>query len=94
MSLSVMSVSGGVKKVRVLHLLNRLNRGGQEVLVYNLVRELNKLRFEHIICCLRDGGGLKEEVVRSGIRVVALDLPRRSIFLLPVFLYDVYRIAR
>jgi glycosyltransferase involved in cell wall biosynthesis len=33
-------------------------------------------------------------VVRSGIRVVALDLPRRSIFLLPVFLYDIYRIAR
>jgi glycosyltransferase involved in cell wall biosynthesis len=89
-----MSDSGGVKKAKVLHLLNRLNRGGQEVLVYNLVRELNKLRYEHIICCLRDGGGLKEEVVRSGIRVVALDLPRRSIFLLPVFLYDLYRIAR
>lgn len=94
MNLSGMSVSGGVRKAKVMHLLNRLNRGGQEVLVYNLVRELNKLRYEHIICCLRDGGGLKEEVVQSGIKVVALDLPRRSIFLFPIFLYDIFRIAR
>jgi glycosyltransferase involved in cell wall biosynthesis len=94
MNLSGMSVSGGVRKAKVMHLLNRLNRGGQEVLVYNLVRELNKLRYEHIICCLKDGGGLKEEVVQSGIKVIALDLPRRSIFLFPIFLYDIFRIAR
>jgi len=94
MSSSGMPDAGGAKKAKVMHLLNRLNRGGQEVLVYNLVRELNKLRYEHIICCLQDGGGLQAEVVQSGIKVVALDLPRRSIFLFPIFLYDLFRITK
>ncbi|HEY7557673.1 MAG TPA: glycosyltransferase family 4 protein [Candidatus Binatia bacterium] len=58
--------------------------------VSRLVVHLRRGAYHPIVCCLT-GGPLKTEIERAGVSVITLDISRRSILLLPLFLLDVGR---
>ncbi len=57
---------------KVMHVIWSLDLGGAEQVVLNLVRKLDRGRFEPIVCCLNEKGRYAEQVEREGIRVMAL----------------------
>ena len=62
---------------RVLQVINSLNRGGAERFVFNLVRSLDKNKFECEVLCLYDKGDLAESLLDSGVRVSNLNLSKK-----------------
>ena len=56
--------------IRVLHIIATLDPHGAERQLSLLVRNLDRTRFEPVVCCLTRGGPLKDEVRRAGIEVI------------------------
>ena len=79
-----------MNKVTVLHLIESLAFGGAEVTLSLLVAHLRRGAYDPIVCCLT-GGPLKTEIERNGVPVITLNITRRSILLLPMFLLDITR---
>jgi glycosyltransferase involved in cell wall biosynthesis len=79
-----------MSRATVLHLIESLAFGGAEVTVSRLVARLRRGAYQPIVCCLR-GGPLETEIEREGVPVITLNIARRSILLLPLFLLDIAR---
>ena len=79
-----------MNKVTVLHLIESLAFGGAEVTLSLLVTHLRRGAYDPVVCCLT-GGPLKSEIERNGVPVITLNITRRSILLLPLFLLDITR---
>ena len=69
---------------KIMHVIWSLDLGGAEQVVLNLVRKLDRARFEPIVCCLNEKGRYADQVERQGIRVIALrKCPKFDPFLIP-----------
>jgi len=75
-------------KRTVLHLIERLAVGGAEKLVARLVIQLRRGKYDPLVSCLSDGP-LKAEMEAGGVRVLTLNISRRSILFLPLFIMDI-----
>ncbi|MDI6794917.1 MAG: glycosyltransferase [bacterium] len=62
--------------VKVMHVVNRLNYAGLEMVVYNLIRQLDAKWTSSIICCLDDAGPFGEDLKSDGWPII--ELGRRS----------------
>lgn len=80
-------------RTRVCHVVERLEYGGAEVLVQQLVSRMRDTRFAPIVCCL-ERGALGEAMAREGVTIVSLDLTRRTIATGPAFALFVARAVR
>jgi glycosyltransferase involved in cell wall biosynthesis len=60
-------------KRRLLHLITRLPVGGAERLIADIVRKLDRGRYEPLVCCIQARGEIAAEIERSGVRVVCLE---------------------
>jgi glycosyltransferase involved in cell wall biosynthesis len=59
-------------KVRLLHLITRLPIGGAEQLLVDVVRRLDRSRFDSIVCCIQETGDLGAEIERAGVPLVCI----------------------
>ena len=66
--------------LRVLHLITRLPVGGAERLLVDVVRNLERSRFESLVCCIQDKGALAAELEAAGVAVHCLDRMRTKRF--------------
>lgn len=57
-------------KIKVMHVLYYLSIGGLEQVVLNLIKNLNTHRYKPYVACLRETGGLKDELVQNGVAVI------------------------
>lgn len=71
-----------MKRIRVLHILLSMEIGGMEQVVLNLVRELDRTRFEPMVACLNTEGVLAKEFSATGVKVLGVQkmIPRWSFF--------------
>ena len=60
------------KKIKVAHIVLDLNIGGLEVLVFNIIRKLDKEKFEPIVICLKERGVLGNELKTLGVKVIPM----------------------
>jgi len=58
------------EKIRVMHVLYYLSIGGLEQVVLNLIKKLNRQRYQPYVACLRETGGLKAELEQIGVNVI------------------------
>ena len=79
----------GVKKIKVLHVLNVAQLGGTELMTYQLAKSMNSERFESEVCFLSSRGPISEYFEKSGIRVTHLELKSlpQKLFAAPMRLY-------
>ena len=77
-----------MRKPTVLHLIERLAVGGAEKLLARLVVQLQRGKYNPIVCCLLDGP-LRREIEAGGVRVLTLNNSRHSIIYLPLFFWDI-----
>lgn len=68
------AVAGESRRLRVLHVFDRLDVGGTEKTVLKLIRGLNPERFDHYICTLR-GSRPEAETWTAGVTVVDAGRP-------------------
>ncbi|NDY73890.1 hypothetical protein DO021_19330 [Desulfobacter hydrogenophilus] len=61
-------------KIRILHLAPHMNFGGAEIMIYNLVKNTDRKRFEPIVATWL-GGGLADHLEQEGFNV--LQVPAR-----------------
>lgn len=59
-------------RIRVVHLLSRLEMGGMENGVVNLCNGLNRDKFEPIICCLKGLGPMSQRV-KPDVKLISFD---------------------
>ncbi len=64
------------QKTKVLHIITGLNIGGAEVMLFNLLREIDRKKFDVMVISLTDQGCLTEKITALDIRVVSLGLRR------------------
>lgn len=57
------------KRIRVMHIINDLSIGGAEMMLYKLLAETNRERFDPIVISLIDRGSLRERIEALGIAV-------------------------
>lgn len=79
----------GVKKIKVLHVLNVSQLGGTELMTYQLAKSMNSEEFESEVCFFSSRGPISEYFEKSGIRTTHLEvksLPQK-LFAAPVRLY-------
>ena len=50
------------EKIRVLHILQRMDAGGKENGIVNLCNSLDRKRFKPMICCLKGLGAMAERL--------------------------------
>ena len=58
-------------KVNILHITESLDIGGLEVLLLELLKKLDKRRYDHAVCVLKEDGRLvedREHLLRLGLR--------------------------
>jgi L-malate glycosyltransferase len=66
--------------IRVLHLITRLPVGGAERLLVDVARNLERNRFESIVCCIQEKGALAPELEAAGIALHCLERMRTKRF--------------
>lgn len=60
------------RKARVLHLITQLPVGGAERVLVDVVRRLDRERFESLVCCIQAKGELAAEIDKLGVRSLCL----------------------
>ena len=58
--------------LRVLHLITRLPIGGAEKILIDTVRNLDRARYDSVVCCIQDRGELATEIVQMGVPLFCL----------------------
>ncbi|MDP1853766.1 MAG: GT4 family glycosyltransferase PelF [Candidatus Omnitrophota bacterium] len=59
-------------RINILYVIWSLGLGGAEQVVINLAKNLDKQKFNPIVCCLNDKGVFAEELEKEGIEVIPL----------------------
>jgi glycosyltransferase involved in cell wall biosynthesis len=67
-----------MKRIHVMHVINRLEIGGAERVLCALIGQMDPLTTRTSVATLLDGGSLKESVVAQGIEVHSLGMSRRA----------------
>jgi sugar transferase (PEP-CTERM/EpsH1 system associated) len=77
-------------KIKVMHVLSKLDTGGLENGVVNLCNNLDRARFEPMICCLNDIGPMAQRL-KTDIRLFNLNLSDRRDLFYPLRLAAFFR---
>ncbi len=68
------------KKFNILHVITRLSIGGVENMLLKVVKGYDKNLFNPSVCCLKEGGGVADELMKTGINVKILNRMRKHGF--------------
>ena len=60
--------------IKIVHIINSLDQGGAEKMLYKIVRNSEGLQIKHIVFCLKNDGLISQDFGRIGIKVVNLRL--------------------
>src|SRR4051794_26462355 len=63
--------------IKILHVITSLTRAGAESQLVNLVRNTTSEELTHTVCYLHAPGDLAEELRKSGVETICLNLPRK-----------------
>ena len=63
-------------KIKILHLITGLDLAGSQMMLVNLLRGMNRERFDSVVVSLQDGGPRRSEVESMGIPVFSLGVGR------------------
>jgi glycosyltransferase involved in cell wall biosynthesis len=63
-------------KISITHIINGLHTGGAEMMLYKLLCQINRQRFEPSVITLIGGDNLKTRVEKLGIQVYSLGMTR------------------
>lgn len=67
-------------KIKVMHVLSKLDTGGLENGVINLCNNLDRARFEPMICCLNGSGSMAQRL-KADVRLFDMNFPdERNLF--------------
>jgi glycosyltransferase involved in cell wall biosynthesis len=77
-----------MNKIKILIIIHSLDVGGAEGQVYELVSQLNKDRYQPLVCCLTGQGFYLEKLTEEGIDVLRLGTRLRH---LPWTLHQLFR---
>lgn len=83
--------SGKRPPFKVLHLIDSLKAGGAQKIVYQLAVNADRRLYSHLVCSWRDSGPYIGFLKEKGIEARTLMIRRRSIILLPFFVFDIMR---
>ncbi len=61
------------QRIRIMHVLDNLGKGGLENGLANLIENLDPGRYEHVVCAVRSLGPNAERVQAAGARVMCLE---------------------
>jgi glycosyltransferase involved in cell wall biosynthesis len=67
-----------VRPIRVAHVITTLSTGGAEMMLYRLVRSMDRQRFLNSVISLSGGGAAAEMIREAGVAVKTLDLRGRN----------------
>ena len=68
------------KIFNVLHVVSRLPVGGVENMLLKVVEGYDRRRFNASVCCIKEGGEIADELIRSGYRLDILDKMKKHGF--------------
>jgi len=74
----------------ILHLIESLNMGGAQKIIYQLASTVSEDGYNHSICSLLQSGPYEKIMRDEGIDLTVLNSKRRSIILFPLFVYDLF----
>ncbi|MCU1266150.1 MAG: glycosyl transferase group 1 [Acidobacteria bacterium] len=66
----------GAKPVKILHIINDLAIGGAEIMLYRLLSEKSRQRFNPVVISLMDRGSLRQRIEELGIPVYTARMKR------------------
>ncbi len=66
-------------KIQILRVVIGLNQGGVQQAVLNLARNLDRSKFNLIVCAIENGGLIGNEIIDSGTNVIVLGFKRQPI---------------
>lgn len=81
---------GKNSKIKVMHVLSKLDTGGLENGIINLCNNLDRERFEPAICCLNGFGSMAQRL-RADVKLFNLNLPDERNLLYSLKLAGFYR---
>ena len=61
------------KKIKILYLITGLKVGGAERVLYDIVKNLNKERFQPVVISIISIGKVGKEIQKLGIKVLSLN---------------------
>ncbi len=61
-----------MKKYKIIHIISTLEIGGAELQLLDVLKKLDKSRYEVSVCCLTRGGPLVDDFCKLGIEVIIL----------------------
>jgi glycosyltransferase involved in cell wall biosynthesis len=64
-------------RIRVLQIVDRLDEGGAERIVVDILKNLDRSRFDPFVCVTREPGRFAEEVQATGVSLLCLDRGHR-----------------
>ena len=59
-------------KIKIIHIIEQLGKGGSEGQLYEFVKGVNRERFDIIVVCLSQGGYWAKEIRKLNIEVIEL----------------------
>jgi glycosyltransferase involved in cell wall biosynthesis len=79
------------ERTKILYIIPKLVNAGAEKHLVNLVKNLDKGKFEALICCVKELGILGETIKYSGVNVICLN--RKSIYDLRIII-DIFKLIK
>jgi hypothetical protein len=58
--------------LNILHVISRLPVGGVENMLLKVVKGYDRSRFNPVVCCIKEGGEIADELIKAGIKVYIL----------------------
>lgn len=71
------SVKVSFMPLRIFHIIPTLGRGGAERQLVNLVRNMERARYEHVVCYLQPPDAFAAEIVGAGHTVIGLNIRQK-----------------
>jgi len=65
-----------MKKIKILYLITGLNVGGAEVLLWKLIKDLDKEKFEPVVVSIIPIGEIGKRIQQEGIKILSLNITK------------------
>ena len=79
---------GKMKKINLLYLIPNLHIGGAEELLFEIIRKIDRKKFNPVIACMWDKGLIAEKIEKEGVKVHLVGMHSRF------DLITIFRIAK
>jgi len=80
-----------MSKIKIIHVISALNVGGAEALLFDLVKNINKEKFDISILCFFKQGGFVNKFVDAGFNITFLEENRVNYFFLFPKIVDFFK---